>query len=57
MRVVKLFSFVIPSESASRGTPDSYAPRLSRCSARKIGVLRLAQRSLRMTEEVRTAYR
>src|SRR5438552_18875377 len=30
---------------------------LSRCSARKIGALRLAQRSLTMTEQVRTAYR
>src|SRR5260370_15288219 len=27
---------VIPSESASRGTPDPYAPRLSRCSPGKI---------------------
>ena len=42
---------VIPSESASRGTPDLSAPRLSRYSPGKIGVLRLAQRSLRMTQK------
>ena len=48
---IRLFLHVIPSESASRGIPDPYMQRLSRCSSGKIGVLRLAQRSLRMTKQ------
>ena len=42
---------VIPSESASRGTPDLYLSRIAQRSPGRIGVLRLAQRSLRMTKE------
>jgi len=51
MRLALLFLSVIPSESASRGTPDLYMQRYSQCSSGKIGVLRLAQGSLRMTKE------
>src|SRR6266404_2122559 len=52
-RIRSALSEPSPASFAGEGVGEG----LSRCSARKIGVLRLAQRSLRMTEEVRTAYR